>query len=265
MVYLTRWLIPSLLVCAAAASPNEQTGQKARALLAEGRIEELLAELPALEQQAKTNVEAKFALGEILQELAAIRAAELQRVAPGSLAAHELAGKSLEARGKLTEALSEYRAALSKNANSPGLNFLVGNAEWKLRNFEAARTALLVELKLNPHHAAANLRMGEIALDANRDNPKDAVKYLREATNGAPDSLEAHRELGKALRIDGQYREAIEHLQFVALKAPNDDSVHAQLAALYRNTGELGKAAEEMKIHSRILRERLEASQRVRR
>ena len=128
-----------------------------------------------------------------------------------------------------------------------------------------AQASFAQELKLNPHHAAANLRMGEIALDANRDDPKKAVEYLREAVNDAPGSLEAHRALGKALRIEGLYPEAIEHLQLVAAKTPNDDSVHAQLAALYRNTGETEKAAEEMKIHSRILRERLEASRRLRR
>src|SRR6185437_1897786 len=135
-----------------------------RELIQHGQVIEALQNLKAIERQYPDAPEAKLAVGEIFQELAALRAEQLQRIAPDSAAAHELLGKSLESRGKLMEALAEYRYALEKGPAIPGLHFLIGNLEWKLRKFNAAEAELLRELNLNPHHAEANLRMGQILL-----------------------------------------------------------------------------------------------------
>jgi Flp pilus assembly protein TadD len=188
----------------------------------------------------------------------------LQRIAPESVAAHELLGKTLESQGKLDGALSEYRRALEKSPATPGLHFLIGNVNWKLRNFDAAQAELGEELKVNPHHAMANLRMGQIVLSTQRDDPMRAVTFLQEAVTGAPTSLEAHRELGKALRLAHKFPEALRELQFVESRAPNDDTIHAQLAALYKETGDRERARQEIEAHAKILRERLQASQKVR-
>jgi Flp pilus assembly protein TadD len=236
----------------------------ARELIRQGKVGEALRNLDAIEKQYPDNPDAKFAVGEIFQELAAIRAEQLQRVAPDSAAAHELLGKSLESRGKLMEALAEYRHALEKGPATPGLHFLAGNVEWKLKNFNAAEADLLDELKLNPHHAMANLRMGQIVLETQRDQPLRAVAYLREATADDKTLLEAHRELGKALRLSHNFQEAVKELQFVASERPNDTMVHAQLAAVYRDMGNRERARQEMEIHARILRQRLQASQNMR-
>ncbi len=234
-----------------------------RELIRSGDIVSALHNLERIGSEHPDDPEAKFAMGEIFQELAAVRAAQLQRVAPESAAAHELLGNSLEAQGKLAEAAAEYRRALDGAPKKPGLHFLLGNVDWKLRNFDAAQTELAQELKLNPHHAMANLRIGEIVLDTQREEPMHAVAFLREAVTDAPNSLEAHRELGKALRLAHEYSGAANELQWVASKAPNDDSVHAQLAALYKDMGDQARARQEIEIHAKILRERLAASQKA--
>lgn len=234
-----------------------------RELIRKGNIVAALQNLSIIESRGSDDPEAKFAMGEIFQELAALRAEQLQRVAPESAAAHELLGKSLESQGKLNEALAEYRRALDKGPATPGRHFLIGNVNWKLRNFDAAQAELGEELKLNPHHATANLRMGQIVLDTQRDEPMRAVAFLREAVAGPQSSLQAHRELGKALRLAHEFPEAMRELQFVESKAPNDDTVHAQLAALYKETGDRERARQEIEIHARILRERLQASQKA--
>jgi Flp pilus assembly protein TadD len=234
-----------------------------RELIRKGNTVAALQNLSIIESRGSDDPEAKFAMGEIFQELAALRAEQLQRVAPESAAAHELLGKSLESQGKLNEALAEYRRALDKGRVTPGLHFLIGNVNWKLRNLDAAQAELGEELKLNPHHATANLRMGQIVLDTQRDEPMRAVAFLREAVASPQSSLQAHRELGKALRLAHKFPEAMRELQFVESKAPNDDTVHAQLAALYKETGDRERARQEIEIHARILRERLQASQKA--
>jgi Flp pilus assembly protein TadD len=202
-------------------------------------------------------------MGELLQELAAQRVDQLQRVAPDSAAVRELVGKSLEARGKLEEALAQYWEALKIAPGAPGLHFLIGNIDWKLRKLGEAESECAEELKMNPHHAMANFRMGQIQLEIRRDEPMRAVAFLREAVSGTNSSLEAHRDLGKALRLAHRYQEAVIELEFVESKAPNDDSVHAQLAALYKDLGDRDRARREIEIHSKILRERLQASQKA--
>jgi Flp pilus assembly protein TadD len=228
-----------------------------------GNIVGALRNLSIIGSWGANDPETKFAMGEIFQELAALRAEQLQRVAPESAAAHELLGKSLESQGKLDGALSEYRRALDKGPATPGLHFLIGNVNWKLRNFDAAQTELGEELKVNPHHAMANLRMGQIVLTTQRDDPMRAVTFLQEAVAGAQSSLAAHRELGKALRLAHKFPEALRELQFVESRAPNDDTIHAQLAALYKETGDWERARQEIETHAKILRERLQASQKI--
>jgi len=235
-----------------------------RELIRQGKVVGALQNLEAIGRRYPDDPEAKLAIGEVFQELAALRAEQLQRVAPDSAAAHELLGKSLESRGKLMEALAEYRYALEKGPAIPGLHFLIGNLEWKLRKFNAAEAELLRELNLNPHHAEANLRMGQILLVVQRDQPLRAVAYLREATADDKSLLEAHRELGKALRLSHKFQEALKELQFVAAQRPNDNFVHAQLAAVYKELGDRERARQEIEIHARILRQRLQASQRMR-
>jgi Flp pilus assembly protein TadD len=109
----------------------------------------------------------------------------------------------------------------------------------------------------------ANLRMGQILLATQRESPSQALVYLREAVAAAPAPLEAHRELGKALRLAHQFPEAEKELRLVESRAPNDPTVHAQLAALYKEIGAQEKAREEIAIHARILREKLEASRKA--
>jgi len=238
-----------------AAQSVDAIAAQARELIGQKKITDALNLIVELQKRGSSDPEAEFAAGEILQELAAIRAEQLQRIAPDSAEAHELLGKSLESQGKLEEALAEYRRA--------GVHFLIGNVDWKLKKMEDAQLEFGEELKKNPHHAMANLRMGQILLDTQRDSPAQAILYLREAVTDAPASLEAHREFGKALRLAHQYPEAEKELQLVESRAPNDPTVHAQLAALYKEMGEQEKARAEITIHARLLREKLEASQKA--
>src|SRR6516164_4195939 len=133
----------------------------ARALLEQGKTIDALKELQAALRSAPDDPEVQFEAGELLREIGAQRAAELERVAPESAEAHELVGRSFESRGRLDEALAEYRMALKNHPEITGVHLLIGNVFWKKRDFEAARAELEAELRLNPNHALANLRLGQ--------------------------------------------------------------------------------------------------------
>src|SRR5207244_10237139 len=131
-----------------------------------GRIPEALAELDRA-LVAQGDPEVRFQAGKIMRELAERRFADLERVAPESASVRELAGRQFELRGKLPEALREYRAAIAKDPARPGLHFEAGNILWRMRELDASAEELRTELARTPHHGMANLRLGQVFLADN--------------------------------------------------------------------------------------------------
>lgn len=229
----------------------------ARRLAEQGKTAEALAEIQAALRSAPDDPEVQYQAGELLRTLGANRAERLQQLAPESAEAHELLGRSLEARGFLNDALGQYRAALRANPALRGLHFLTGNVLWKKRDFEAARAEFQAELQLNPNHTLANLRLGQTLLSL--DQPS-CVDYLRKAVAADDSSIEAHRALGQAYRLTGDHRRALEQFRIVAQRRPDDDTVHAQLAGEYRALGDSARAKAEMEEHRRLLEARAAAA-----
>ena len=109
--------------------------RSARTHVQNGEIVEGLREIEAALHSAPDDPEIQFQAGQLLREISAEHAGRLQQLAPNSSEAHQLLGRSLEARGRLDEALAEYRNALRNNATGPGVHFLIGNVLWKQRDF----------------------------------------------------------------------------------------------------------------------------------
>lgn len=229
-----------------------------RTLIERGRAVEAVRQLDILLKANQADPDVRFEAGQLLQQLGDARMGDLQRMAPDSAEAHQLLGRSHEARSQLKEALAEYRLALEGSPSAPGIHFFIGNILWKQRDLDAAATEFESELTTNPNHTLANLRLAQIELA--RDRAAAAVPLLRKAVAGDATLLEAHRELGKALRVTGNYEEAVRELDWVARRRPEDDSVHAQLAAVFRAMGETERANQEMRLHRAILQKKLNAS-----
>jgi tetratricopeptide (TPR) repeat protein len=232
---------------------------KVEALIKSHQTIEALQELRRMLDSHSGDAEAEFQAAQLLEQLASMRFAELERLAPNAAETHLLLGKRYEAQGKLKDALGEYQRAQARSSGLPGLHFLIGNVYWKLRDFDAAAPELSAELKLNANHAGASFRLGSILLA--RDEAERAVPFLEAAVRNDPDMLDARRELGKALRHTGRLREALRELRVVAARRPQDGSVHAQLALVYRALGQPERAKEELVIHQSILKRKLTASQ----
>src|SRR5215831_7604666 len=190
----------------------------ARALLEQGKTIEALKELQAALRSAPDDPEVQYEAGELLRQIGAQHAAELERMAPESAEAHELMGRSFESRGRLDEALAEYQLALKNHPDIAGVNFLIGNVFWKKRDFAAARPELEAELRLNPNHPLANLRLGQVAIALN--DPSAGLEHLKRAVAADDASIEAHRELGRVYRLMGDHRAALSQFRLVATRRP---------------------------------------------
>ena len=68
------------------------------------------------------------------------------------------------------DALASYRRALTLVPQMATVHYLVGNAEYLLRNISEARKELLISLQLDPTHPEAQLRLGEIEYRENDDD-----------------------------------------------------------------------------------------------
>jgi Flp pilus assembly protein TadD len=64
--------------------------------------------------------------------------------------------------------------------------------------------------------------------------------------------------------MSGKYQEAFQELELVVRQKPDDERVHAQLAALYRVQGDAQHARKELEIQRQILQRKREASLKAR-
>ena len=111
---------------------------KAEALIKSHQTIEALQEIRRMLDSYSGDPEAEFQAARLIEQLASLHFAELERLAPDAAETHLLLGKRYEAQGKLKEALTEYQRAEAKSPNLPGLHFLIGNVHWKLHDFDAA-------------------------------------------------------------------------------------------------------------------------------
>lgn len=231
----------------------------ARALIEAGRAGEAI---PHIETAAadRSNPEARFQAGQILQQLARDRYADLRRIAPESTEVDELAGRQMELQGRFADALKYYRAAAAKDAQRSGVHFLIGNVLWRQRDLPGAEAELRLELQRNPFHGMANLRLGEVLLATDRSG--DAVSVLERARAALPESAYARRELGKAYRKAGRPQDALAQWQAVAQASPGDEQVHFLLGTLYKELGRVHESGRELKLHREILARRRSSAEK---
>jgi tetratricopeptide (TPR) repeat protein len=93
-----------------------------------------------------------------------------------------------------------------------------------------------------------------------RREAREAIPFLQKALGRDSNFLEAHRDLGRAFRILERWEDALSEFRFVAERRPDDNTIHAQLAAVYKALGDEKRATAELVIHEQISRQRLEAA-----
>ena len=124
---------------------------------------------------------------------------------PADFASHYNLGAMLQARGKLDDAIAEYREALS----------------------------------IRPQDATANTALGGALIAQGK--PENAVTFLRSATRMSPDYFDAHYNLGHALAATEDFAGAAEQFDAAVRLRPDDADAHANFGSAL---AELGKFAE---------------------
>ncbi|HYO80699.1 MAG TPA: tetratricopeptide repeat protein [Bryobacteraceae bacterium] len=242
----------SIFRAALKASPRNESARLhlARALIHLNRIPEALEVLQPLTLPS-ASAEARLEAGRTLRHLAERRFRTLQRVAAGTPATMEILGRRLEREGNFAGALEQFEAVRKLEPARPGIHYSLGSVLWKLRELPRAETELRAELATQPGHSMANLRLGQLLVQTERE--AEAIPHLEAARTALPHLIEISRELGKAYRKVGRLNDARSAWEFVVSSRPGDDQVHYLLAGLYRELGEPEKATRELQEHRKVL------------
>src|SRR6266853_963296 len=105
-----------------AGNPKDATARLylVRTLIELDRMPDALEELDRA-LAASLDPETRFQAGRIVRDLSERRLAALVRVSPDSAAVRELAARQFELQGRLPDALREFRAAIAKERQRPGV------------------------------------------------------------------------------------------------------------------------------------------------
>lgn len=167
----------------------------------------------------------------------------LGEVAPRSYQTWLMLAQDAEARGNDDTALKYYREASRAKSDARGVHYALGSVLARLGKYDEAAQEFKKELQNNPDDSLALWKLGELTL---RTTPPEARAYLERAVSLNPELPQAVLAYGRALARTGETERAVEQFQRVVKLAPEEDSVHYQLAHAYRRLGRDQEAKVEM-------------------
>ena len=121
---------------------------------------------------------------------------------------HNNLGAALSRRGRLPEAIEQFRAAI----------------------------------KIKPDYADAHYNLG-YAL-ARQGNLEEGIYHFAEALRLQPNNVKAHNNMGVALALQGQYPQAIDHFEAALKINPKDADVHNNFGYTLKKQGKLDAALQ---------------------
>lgn len=160
---------------------------------------------------------------------------ELERRFPDSALYHKLLGTAYGAEGSYAKALEEFRAAIGKDPSLPEVAFVIGFAHFKQRDYKEAAIWLERDLAIQPCHAKAHYRLGEISVST-CDLPSAERRYLGALScdDADPSALAG---LGAVYTKQQRYEEAISALHKAMELGPDHSEAHYNLAQALLRVG----------------------------
>lgn len=204
--------------------------------------------LLALKRSFPDDPEVLYISTHYFSQLAMRASQELAAKAPNSYQARRLEAEALESQGKWDQVIETYKNILKENPQTPGIHYRLGQA--LLSNagdsgpVDEAKAEFEKELQVDPHNAAAEFVLGELARRAGQW--MEAARHFSNATKLDVGFSEAYLALGMSLAAAGKYAEAIPPLQSYVRMEPDDAAGHYQLGIAYARVGNREGATREL-------------------
>jgi tetratricopeptide (TPR) repeat protein len=213
-------------------------------LQSSNRIDDAISQLNQSLTENPNDGDALYQLARIHKSASLQAIDRLRNLDSDSFQLHALMGEVDAEEEHYAEAIQEYRSALDKRPDAPGIRFSIGVAYWALHEFDSAEPEFELALKENPDDPMTNLYLGNIAVQDRRF--AEALAYLRTAQNGHLDVPQMHLLLGECYRAENDMERA--RTEFVAaIKAdPTAARPHYLLAQVYQAQHNAEASAREL-------------------
>ena len=233
----------------------------ALALRSSGRIDDAIVQLDKAVAENPKDADAYYELAR-LHTNASLQAIEkLKELDPESFQLHALMGETYAGEKQYADAISEYKSALAKRPDAPGIHFSIGVAYWAQHEWESAGSEFLQALQENPDDPMTNLYLGDIAV--HEQQFEDACRYLRVAETGQPKMAQIHLLLGECYRGQKQPENARSELLAAIDADPTAAQPHYLLAQVYGELHNPEASAQELAQFDKLSKLELEKAGRV--
>ncbi len=211
-------------------------------------VDAALEDLARLNRDFPHDPQVLYVTAHYCSQLASGASQELADQHPTSYQAQELDAESFEAHGKWDDAMAEYKKVLEQYPQLPGIHYRLGRIILSMPSTpttaEDARKEFEAELKIDPHNAAAEFMLGDLARQLQQWD--DAVAHFSRASKLDVGFVEAYLGLGMALNAEGKFSDAVAPLVAYVKAQPDDAAGHYQLGIAYARTGRREEASREM-------------------
>jgi Flp pilus assembly protein TadD len=170
---------------------------------------------------------------------------EALRIKKDFAKAHHNLGLALYDKGRLDEAIAAYREALRINKDNSTAHNSLGAALERKGRLDEAIAAYREALRINSDYAEAHYNLGAALMAKGRLD--EAITEYREALRIKKDFAEAHCNLGFALVGKGRLEEAVAEYR-EALRIKKDlAQAHCNLGLVLRDKGQLAEALTHLR------------------
>jgi len=212
--------------------------------------------LRQLTRQFPDDPEVLYTAVHTYSDLATRASQQLATRAPESTQARELNAESLEMQGKWEEAARQYRLALQRDPQAPGIHFKIGRLLLSEPNAppdaaEQAKKEFQQELQIDPSNAGAEYVLGELARQAQQWD--EAVEHFSQAAKLDSGFGDAFLAWGMALISSRKFTEAVPPLETAVKLETQNPATHYNLALAYTRSGRKQDGDREFAIHSKMI------------
>jgi len=208
----------------------------------------------ALVDLAPDNVDVLFMAQRVYSELADDTLNKLAVLAPGSARMQETIAQHLINQGDLKGAIDHYRKALQIDPRASGVHYELGEAILESARSDAAAQAdaqreLESAISVEGDSAKAECELADIALL--QSSPEQALAHYQRAYQLNPNEVRA--QLGLAtLAMKENPQQAVKYLRLVVQSDPLNASAHYQLAQAYQRLQMTELAEKELHLSQEI-------------
>jgi tetratricopeptide (TPR) repeat protein len=151
---------------------------------------------------------------------------------------------------KSEQARAGFEQLIRAHAELPGLYYAYGSFLAQEGHYDDALSAFHKGLELSPKDPFFCLQLA--AVEMQRNQPSEALRFARQAIELAPDLFAGHLIEGRILLQQSRIEEAITKLELAARLAPDSPQVHVALLNAYLKAKRPSDVAREKKILKKL-------------